>query len=79
MKAIISKILVAGTIIIGLSLSAQAAAPYQTKKDTGKMSKMDKKMDKKMDSKMDKKMDSKMDKKMGTGKMAKDTGKMKKM
>jgi uncharacterized protein involved in copper resistance len=78
MKAIISKILVAGTIIIGLSLSAQAAAPYQTKKDTGKMSKIDKKMDKKMDkmdSKMDKKMDSKMDKKM----MKKDTGKMKKM
>jgi uncharacterized protein involved in copper resistance len=77
MKAIISKILVAGTIIIGLSLSAQAAVPYQTKKDTGKMAKMSK-MDTKMNKKMDK-MDSKMDKKMTTGKMKKDTGKMKKM
>ncbi|MES2377008.1 MAG: hypothetical protein V4553_10540 [Bacteroidota bacterium] len=75
MKAIISKILAAGTIVIGLSLSAQASDPYQAKKDTGKMSKMDKKMDKKMDSKMDKKMESKMDKKM----MKKDSSKMKKM
>jgi hypothetical protein len=66
MKAIISKILLAGTIIIGLSLSAQAATPYQTKKDTDKMAKMSK-------------MDKKMDKKKTTGKMAKDTGKMKKM
>lgn len=74
MKTIISKILVAGTIIIGVSLSARAAVPYQTKKDTGKMDKMSK-----MDKKMDKKMDSKMDKKKTTGKMAKDTGKMKKM
>ncbi|MGF7078632.1 hypothetical protein [Mucilaginibacter sp. UYCu711] len=79
MKAIISKILAAGTIVATLSLSAVAGTPYQKmKKDTGKMAKMDKKMDKKMDSKMDSKMDKKMDK-MSARKMAKDTGKMKKM
>jgi hypothetical protein len=61
MKSIISKILVAGTIVTTLSLNVLAGPIRPMLADTGKMSKM---------SKMDKK---KMDKKMSkdTGKMAK--------
>ncbi len=68
MKAIISKITLTAAIVAVISLSVQAAAPFQQmKSDTGKM-----KMDKM------KKMDKKMSKK-GEKKMAKDTGKMNKM
>jgi hypothetical protein len=80
MKSIVSKILVAGTIIIGLSLSAQASTVPKMKSDTGKMSKMEmKKMDKmKMNKmKMDKKMMNK--KMMMDKKLMKDTSKMQKM
>jgi len=67
MKTIVSKILIAGAILTTLSLNLQAGPVRPMSADTGKMSKMDKKMDKKMS------------KKMAPKKMAKDTGKMKKM
>ncbi len=70
MKSIISKILIAGAIIAGTTLTLQAKPTHPMMSDTGKMSKM-KKADKM--SKMDK-----MDK-MGSKKMKKDSGKMSKM
>ncbi|MES2428429.1 MAG: hypothetical protein V4560_15725 [Bacteroidota bacterium] len=69
MKSIISKILVAGTIVTTLSLNVLAGPIRPMLADTGKMGKMSK-----MDKKMDKKKMDKMDKKM-----SKDTGKMSKM
>lgn len=66
----ISKTLIASAILAALSLNLQAATVKPSITDTGKMSKMDK---------MHKKMDKKMSKKMESKKMAKDTGKMKKM
>ncbi|MFD2872756.1 hypothetical protein ACFS5N_09770 [Mucilaginibacter ximonensis] len=63
----ISRTLIAAAILATLSFNLQAATVKPSMVDTGKMSKMDKKMDKKMS------------KKMAPKKMAKDTGKMKKM
>lgn len=59
----ISRTLIAAAILATLSFNLQAASVKPSMVDTGKMSKMDKKMGKKMAPK----------------KMAKDTGKMKKM
>lgn len=60
MKSIISKILIAGTIVTTFSLTALAGPTHPMLTDTGKMGKMSKmgKMDKKkMDSKMSKATD----------------------
>ena len=54
MKSIISKILVAGTIVTTFSLTALAGPTHPILADTGKMSKMSKMDKKKMDSKMSK-------------------------
>jgi hypothetical protein len=73
MKSIISKILVAGAIVAGTTLTLQATPTHPMMSDTGKMSKMSKMKKADKMSKMDK-----MDK-MGSKKMKKDSGKMSKM